>query len=1208
MTAEAEGYTSATTTVSIEVLDLLRIEAMPATFELAEDASTQIRVSLNRIDADRDEVEVRIDLEGSGLTVSSPVLTFNTTELQSITVQTTTDSTYTGDRSRMLTLTARGYATTMVMVDIIENTPQPITLEGVPTELSLVRFTSTMIGVRVDIDADLTVKAEGAVRLVGDVPTSLTGSAEATQIQIEGESVGKGTVTFTVSGVRKATAMAVVRVTVSTPTLVITEVSAPNINLLTRETTVVTVSVSAIGNHDSTLKAMVTGTGNSVTPTEIIGVRAGTPAMFRVTAGLAAGDETLTLTASHPDYDSAGAEVDVRVDLRPIELSVGPSPLEVVIGTSKILTIGVSATEGVTLTVTVGDDDIIKELLATEYLLMSGETSTTIEVIGDVIGDTMLTIEAEAEGYTSATTTVSIEVLDLLRIEVDTDRLSLMEGGDGAELRVGLNRIDASRDTVTVTIKPEGSGLTVSPNQSLTFSSSSLGPQFITVDTTTDSTYTGDRRRTLTLTARGYATTMVTVDIIENTPQPIILEGVPTELNLVRFTSTMIGVSVDIDADLMVKAEGAVRLVRAVPPNLTGGAEATQIQIRGESVGKGTVTFTVSGVRKATATAVVRVTVSTPTLVITEVSSFNINLLTRETTVVTVSVSAIGNHSSTLTAMVTGTGNSVTPTEIIGVSAGTATTFTVTAGLDAGNTTLTLTASHPDYDSTSTEVDVRVDLRPIELSVEPSPLEVVIDKSAELTIEVSATEGATLTVTVDRDGIIKELADEYLLMSGETGMTIAVNGVTIDDTTLRIKAEADGYETEITSVSVMVLDSLRIEVDTDRLSLVEGGANAELSVSLNRIDASRDTVTVTIKPEESGLTVSPPVLTFSRSSLGPQSITVDTTTDSTYTGDRRRTLTLTARGYATTMVTVDIIENTPQPIILEGVPTELNLVRFTSTMIGVSVDIDADLMVKAEGAVRLVRAVPPNLTGGAEATQIQIRGESVGKGTVTFTVSGVRKATATAVVRVTVSTPTLVITEVRPSNINLLTRETTVVTVSVSAIGNHDSTLKAMVTGTGNSVTPTEIIGVRAGTSAMFTVTAGFDAGDETLTLTASHPDYESANAEVDVRVDLRLLELSVEPSPLEVVIGTSKILMIEVSATEGVTLTVTVDRDGIIKELADEYLLTSGETRTEISVRGDNIGDTTLTIEAEAEGYTSATTTVSIEVLDLLRIEADTG
>ena len=45
---------------------------------------------------------------------------------------------------------------------------------------------------------------------------------------------------------------------------------------------------------------------------------------------------------------------------------------------------------------------------------MNGETRTTIEVIGNAIGDAILTIEAEAEGYTSAITTVSIEVLDTI--------------------------------------------------------------------------------------------------------------------------------------------------------------------------------------------------------------------------------------------------------------------------------------------------------------------------------------------------------------------------------------------------------------------------------------------------------------------------------------------------------------------------------------------------------------------------------------------------------------------------------------------------------------------------------------------------------------------------------------------------------------------------------------------------------------------------
>ena len=162
----------------------------------------------------------------------------------------------------------------------------------------------------------------------------------------------------------------------------------------------------------------------------------------------------------------------------------------------------------------------------------------------------------------------------------------------------------------------------------MTFSSSSLGRQSITVDTTTDSTYTGDRRRTLTLTADDYATTMVIVTIIENTPQPIGLKVVgSTKLSLVRFTSTIIGVSVDIDANLTVRAEGAVRLAgnsMLVSSNLGGeNPLETEIEISGVSEDKGTVSFTVSGARKATDTVVVSVTVTRPTLVISEVSALD---------------------------------------------------------------------------------------------------------------------------------------------------------------------------------------------------------------------------------------------------------------------------------------------------------------------------------------------------------------------------------------------------------------------------------------------------------------------------------------------------------------------------------------------------------------------------------------------------------
>ena len=366
----------------------------------------------------------------------------------------------------------------------------------------------------------------------------------------------------------------------------------------------------------------------------------------------------------------------------------------------------------------------------------------------------------------------------------------------------------------------------------------------------------------------------------------------------------------------------------------------------------------------------------------------------------------------------------------------------------------------------------------------------------------------------------------------------------------------------------MVVDILRIEVDTDRLSLVEDGANAEIRVSLNRIDADRGEVEVRIDLERSGLTVSSPSLTFRRSSLGRQSITVDTTTDSTYTGDRSATLTLTARGYATTMVTVDIIENTPQPIELNvrGL-TDLSLVRFTSTEIGVNVGVAADLTVEAEGAVRLAggSTLVSTSLGDLGSTQIEISGAGEGQGTVSFTVSGARKATDTVVVNVDVTRPTLVITEVSPPTINLLTQEATEFIVSVRAeAGAPGNVLLGAV------IDDENVAEVSLGTTyvqaemttATVTVRGLNVAGETTLTLTATHQAYDSENIKIPVRVELRSIELSVEPSPLVIVIGTSTELTIEVSATEDVTLTVTVDDANIIEGLAAEYLLTSGETR----------------------------------------------
>ena len=108
---------------------------------------------------------------------------------------------------------------------------------------------------------------------------------------------------------------------------------------------------------------------------------------------------------------------------------------------------------------------------------------------------------------------------------------------------------------------------------------------------------------------------------------------------------------------------------------------------------------------------------------------------------------------------------------------------------------------------------------PIGLNVQPSLLNIVIGMSSQLTVGVSVSEDTdvTLTVTVDSRGenIIAGLENEYLL-SDETSTKITVQGVGIGDTTLTITVAAEDYITETTSVSVVVLDILRIKAESDQ--------------------------------------------------------------------------------------------------------------------------------------------------------------------------------------------------------------------------------------------------------------------------------------------------------------------------------------------------------------------------------------------------------
>ena len=1210
-------------------------------------AETNLRVGVRQIAAGGGTVTINLEREGLEkigevltnlependdiLNVISSLIVDDTELQRDVSVLAIDDNVYTDDRRTMLILTANNYTMKTVVVNITDDDERTIGLNiGDATELDLPQFARSQITVSAEIDASLTVETEGEVSLAGDISSmtySLTGGV-STQIEIVSvDNLGTGIVTFTASAARATEEMKVLNVNVIPAQLGISARGVDDVlRIEARMTTELTVDVSIPGDGrvtDVTVTATIDGDLGvaRLSQTEWLGVSEST---VLTVEGLNAGDVTLRLTASHPDYDDANTDVTVNVFFPPVRLNVSLSPSE--FEEETISTLMVEVIDNTQATITIRSDNPGIASVPSEPFILQGGTGIieSIVVTGNSAGDTTLMIEAEADGYALGIARVRVDVLDRFRIEAEPDSLRLVEGGDSTQISVSLSRIRVG-ENVTVTINSEGTGL--AEDQSFTLSS--IGPEIVTVEVVDDENYDGDRSGTLTLTADRYAPETVTVNIMEDEQQPIGL-SVPIQLSIVTFERIAIEVSVDTLASLTIRAEGAVILVddEGTPTPSTQtiniGQGSQLIEIRGESVGDGTVIFTAQN-RLLTETATVSVTVTTPALVISEVSARVINLATQATTVVAVSVRA---EAGTPEVMLTASIDEANVAEVslldrTDVGADTMARFRVTGLNVADDAVLTLTAEYPGYDSASTTVDVNVSLRQIGLSVDPSPLVIVTEIPEQLTVGVSADTDVTLTVTVDSSGenIISGFVNEYSL-SGEMSVEINVNGDKVGTETLTIRAEAVGYETETTSVSVEVLDSLRIRAKPDRFDLREG-ESTQISVSLNLIRDNVTTVTINIREPGSGfLDVTPSSLMFNRMELS-QTVTVTATNDDEYTGDRTETLILfpasTTDNYMTEQIQVDITEDDLQPIGLRVVgATELSLVTFETADITVSVDVATDLTVNAEGAVSLVSDVARyDLTGDALSQQIQIEAVSVGEGIVTFTVGGARQLRSTAVVTVMVSTPTLTISaSVDELEIEAPQTADLTVTVNVAAgdIDTDNVTVTTTVTGNTNAVSVESPVGVSVGIPTIFTV-RGLDAGDATLRLTADHPDYKPASIDVSVSVSLPPIGLSVDPSVLRFVIGGPPEELTITALPTATTITISVDGDAanIIGETGNIinmspiiYMLDGDNSEVVVRVRGDEIGRTTLTITAEADGYETERATVGVEVLDSLRIEVD--
>ena len=396
----------------------------------------------------------------------------------------------------------------------------------------------------------------------------------------------------------------------------------------------------------------------------------------------------------------------------------------------------ITATPTAMITIISDNDNIasVAESAAAFMLLGGANNSTRITVSGGNVDRTTLTITAEADGYTSATTSVRVDVLERLSIVAMPVSVDLVAGAS-TEISVSVSRVVGGSVTVDIVAT---TGLSVPASVTLT------NLDKVAVAVTATESYSGTA--TVTFTATDYTTATVTVRIAPPPSLPAIgLEVEPDALEIVAGESTNLTITARATtATITISVEGEAANISVVGSDMLNAANAAVVvAVEGGVSGATTLTITAEAEGYTSATTSVRVDVLERLSIVA--MPVSVDLVAGASTEIRVSVSRLVGAAVTVDIAVT-TGLSVPASVTLANLDKVAVAVTATESY-SGTATVTFTAT--DY--TTATVTVRIapppSLPAIELVVEPDALEIVTGESTNLTITATPTT-ATITISV----------------------------------------------------------------------------------------------------------------------------------------------------------------------------------------------------------------------------------------------------------------------------------------------------------------------------------------------------------------------------------------------------------------------------------------------------------------------------
>ena len=979
-----------------------------------------------------------------------------------------------------------------------------------------------------------------------------------------------------------------------------------------------TIYLSSSDTTEATVPSMVTIPAGSTTSAD-----------FTVTGvldGVVDTTQSATITATAIGYTSGTASVSVQnVDVaKTVTITINPSSILEGGTATGTITLSQSAPTG-GLIVSLSSSDSTEATIPATVFIAAGQTTGTFTITGKpdniIDGVQSVTITATASDY--VTGTVTMRVFDATQtVTVTVDKSIISETGSAT----GTTTLSqAAQDTTDANYAVTVQAVT-SDNikQSLTIAGAKTGYKFTlkfgnatTSEIASDATAATLQAALEALSTIGSGNVIVTGN--EGGPYTITLKNAAATAPVPLFTSSTLRY-----IPLTIYLSSSDTGEATVPASVTiaAGQTTATFAITGkqdntidgsQSV---TITATPASLDYATGTASFSVTDATNTI---SVSIDKTSILETGTAtalgLVTLSQAA-PEGGLVITLSSSDIGEATVPATIFIGEGATFATFQVTGlkdGVIDGSQSVTITATASDYISGTASLSVRDATKTVDFTIDKTSISETGTATGTITIAENAPAGGLVIHLASSDTSQATVPASVTIAAGTKTVTFMITGVqdsTIDGAqSVTITVTPVSLDYAASTASLTVVDaSNTISLTIDTTSILEGGT-ATGTITLSHV-APAGGLYVSLSSSDTGEATVPETV-FIAAGDTTNTFPITGVKDGTLDGLQTVTITATASDYISTTANLGVNDAT------QALTVTIDTSSITETG-------------TTTGRITLLQAAP---TGGllvtlsssstTDATVPAAVTIAAGQKTATFTITGVQDTTLDGTKSVTITaTPASVDYASGTASLSVLDATKTIsVTIDKSTIletGTATGTITLSQpaptdglvvylssSNTGEATIPSTVTIAAGQTSGTFTITGVQDGtvdGTQSVTITATAPDYASGTASLSVFDVTKAITVAInKQSIFENGTATGTVTISEAAPAGGLTVTLR-SSDTTVAYVPTTVTIPAGSTFTTFTISGvDNplyTGDKTVTITALAPDYVTGTSS-SLSVLD---------